>query len=373
MTLPPLYEDLVDRLWEALHEAPDTVPTALISKGPAADITDGLSDLDFRLLIDARGPEDWQRAKDAFYRVFTDFAHEHPKAWRIIEHPPGRNVEPHELDKPAVMSERYEWDVLRTDDKGLAPRLTVLDTRMQDQYLRKLLWYRDAYDAAIDPPVNISAVNLPRYRLYSICWHYYAAAIRFAALTVGVGTVRGKWDAVRWRADAGSSTAKDVLAAAEVNFEREIDDIAARCEEDIVEVARSVADAEDPWPVIQERAIELEPTHEEWLFHLISANRLSMTRLRFYIDAPEGYDLEAVLRIDRGHIHNYLAGPLDDEGWVAKLREHAEDQNVLEQSIAFFQTQYRATEMGSPREIFEGFCDNYVSVWGAMENWYARS
>ena len=38
MTLPPLYEDLVDRLWEALHEAPDTVPIALISKGPAADI-----------------------------------------------------------------------------------------------------------------------------------------------------------------------------------------------------------------------------------------------------------------------------------------------------------------------------------------------
>ena len=48
MKLPHLYEELTDRLWEALHAGSDPSAMALISKGPAPDIIDGLSDMDFR-------------------------------------------------------------------------------------------------------------------------------------------------------------------------------------------------------------------------------------------------------------------------------------------------------------------------------------
>ncbi|GEM_PF-7009419 len=370
MKLPHLYEELTDRLWEALHAGSEPSATTLISKGPAPDIIDGLSDMDFRVVLDARGPEDWQRTNDAFYGVFKDFAHEYPDGWRIIEHPAGRNVEPCELEHPAVLDERFEWDVLRTDDASLASPLTAVDAQMQDLYLRKFVAYRHPYNVAIDPPVNVSAANLPRYRLYSICWHYYAPALRCAALAMGEGTVHGKWDAVRWRADAGSETAKDVVRVAEAGFATELDDLAVRCAQDILEVARDLVDADDPWPIIERRAVELQRTHDEWLFHLISTNRLSMSRFRFYIDAPQGYDLEAVVRIDRGHVHNYLAGPLDDQDWVKALMEHADDPDALERGIAFLQDQHHATEVANPREIFKGFCANYAPVWAAMENRY---
>lgn len=370
MTLPPRYAELVDRLWAALHEEPRQVEFALISKGPTCDIVDGLSDLDFRLVVDSYDPGAWELAADAFCRAFISFAHDSPDAWRLIEHPAGRCMVLDELQRPAVLDERYGWDVLREDSPGMISPLEEVDAEIRRIHLGKLLGYRDPYNPDLDPPVNVSPDHLPRYPLYSICRHYYAPALRCAAIAAGEGSVHGKDDALRWRRDAGSEAARRALDAVDSGFRSPVEDLAERCWEDIQVVASEVAGQEDPWPEAEKAQRDIYADHDERLYHLVSSNWMAISRWRFYIETPGGYDLEAVLRIDRGHIENYQVGPFDDEDWCGMLRQHAPDPDDHDQSMEFLAAQHRAAELEPPREVFASLCEHYGVVWKAMVAWY---
>ena len=130
-----------------------------------------------------------------FRRVLKSFATEFPQDWRLVEHGPGRGMAVDELHRETALREYLEWDLLRETNPEMLPGLPVLDDALRHMYLEKFFAYREPYDAKRDPIINVAPVHLPRYPLYSICWHYYAPALRSAALARGAGTVRTKWDA----------------------------------------------------------------------------------------------------------------------------------------------------------------------------------
>ena len=59
-SLPPRHLELVERTWEALQDGPQGVDIALVHKGPVSDLFDGLSDIDFRVVLNTRDTDCWR-------------------------------------------------------------------------------------------------------------------------------------------------------------------------------------------------------------------------------------------------------------------------------------------------------------------------
>lgn len=370
MTLPARHLELVDRTWEALHDGRYNGQVALVSKGPVCDIVEGLSDIDLRAVLNTRSADCWRWANDVIFRAFKAFAYDFPDDWRIVEHLPGRGFALDELHCCAARSEHLEWDVLREDVPGMVPLLTELDDDLRGMYLQKFIGYRDPYDATRDPPINVAHQHRERFPLFSICWHYYAPALRCAALASGAGVIRNKWDALRWRADTGSATARRVLEVAEADFVGPADDLAALCTDDIQGLARELATGDDPWRAIEEQVAESQPNRQECLWLVVVSGRMATGRWRFYIEAPEGYDLPVVLRVDRGHLKNYLIGPLLHDDGPAKMLAHAPDPEAHQRSMKFLVDQMSATDFSNPRDVFREMARHYERVRKAIEAWY---
>ena len=371
MKLPFHYEELVDRVWAALHTGPHQHDVALISKGFSCDIVDGLSDIDLRLLFDTASSEVWDWVDEATSRVFIDFAHEHPDSWRIVEHTAGRGAVMDELHYPAMANERLEWELLYEDRPGMVPASTATDERVQNLYLEKFFAYREPYDARRDPPINIAAVDGDRFSLFSVCWHYYAPALRCAAVASGRNDVRSKRDALRWRAESVDDVAAFVMRAAEDGFRQPVGDVAARCSEDILDVAGEVAGADDPWRSIAMRLSTAEPSQAEQLALAAMSGRMVRGRWQYYIDSPEGFDVAGVLRIDRGHLNTYLVGPILAGTGREILRGHAPDVDRHDASVDFLMAQHRETDPSKPREAFRLVREHYSVVRQAIDRWYA--
>ena len=371
MDLPPKQIELVERTWAELKADPHQVDLALVSKGPVCDNYADLSDIDLRLILDSRAPKDWRWADDACFRAFKRFTYDFPDDWRIVEHTPGNGIAVEELHRAAVRKERLDWEVLREDTPGMIPPSPPLDADVQKMSLGKFWCYRAPYSPALDPPVNIAPQHLDRYPLFSICWHYYAPALRCAAQAMGVQEVRTKFDALHWRIETGSAVAALVEQSAEADFFGPVDDLAVLCSDDVQKVAHELTGTDDPWTTIEEQLPSARPSEEERLCAVIFATRTVTSRWRLYTEAPDGYDVAAVLRIDRGHIFTYLIGPVQDDIAAKKLRDYAPDPTAHDAGIDFLLAEHHSTDFANPRETFARLHEHCCVVREAMERWYA--
>jgi hypothetical protein len=373
MTLPARYNELIDRCWEALQEGPDGVDVALVHKGPVSDLFDGLSDLDFRIVLGTRDTETWRWADDVFYRVFKEFAYAFPDSWRLVEHAPGRGLAIDELYSQTSLGEFLEWELLRESKPNTLPAAPALDETMRHMYLEKFYTYRDPYDATRDPAINVAPEHIDRFPLFSICWHFYVPALRCAAMASGIDGMQSKWEALRWRAEAGSDVAARVLAAAENDFAGPAADLAERCSQDVQSLACELTGSDDPWTAIGARIDSSRMPEQERLILVVLAGRMATGRWRFYTEAPEGYDLSAVLRIDRGHLKNYLLGPILHDDGPEKLLAHAPDAEAHQRGVDFVVNQMSATDLSQPREVFQQLMEHYAVVREAIEGWYGEA
>ncbi len=370
MTLPRKHLELVDRCWDALRDLRAEVDLALTSKGPTCDIIEGLSDIDLRVVLNTREIEHWRKADTVFADVFATFSHDHPEDWRIIEHTPGRGMATDELHRRTARSEILEWETIHESTLGLVPTATISCEEARSLYLEKFFAYRDPYDARRDPPINVAPRHLARFRRFSICWHYYVPALRCAAIAGGNMDVRSKWDALHWRAAAGSTVAHRALKAAEAAFDGPDDDLAEACTADIHTVARELTESDQPWQTIEQELPDLAWSQVDRLCIAIFGGRTVTGRWHFYINSAEGFDREAVLRIDRGHINTYLVGPVIDDSSQATLREYADDVAAYDQAVAFLMDQHRSTDMSKPRETFARLIEQYQVSRTVFERWY---
>ena len=150
-----------------------------------------------------------------------------------------------------------------------------------------------------------------------------------------------------------------------------MDDIAARCAADLEDVARELGGADDPWTVIEAQLAASLLSEVERLCLVVFAGRIATGRWRFYTEVPDGYDMPAILRIDRGHINSFLVGPLLHGDGPATLLQYAPDAEAHAQSMEYLMAQHKATDINNPRDIFARLNEHYRVVREAMERWYA--
>ncbi|MAE61707.1 MAG: hypothetical protein CMJ49_10180 [Planctomycetaceae bacterium] len=381
-----MYRDLVDRMVRSLASAGLGCPFALASKGQVADIIDGLSDLDFRLVLDTRDSVAWRRGAEAMCVAFLEFAALYPNHWRLVEHLPGWSFSKDELGHKPVCWERLGWEVLWESAPGVALPADDASHEVDDHvgwYIRLLMGYRKAYDAAIDPPIHVAAEQIPQFRAFSICWHYYAPALRCVARAMGRHDVVGKWDALRWHAESGARLAIEVMHVAEAGFRDCASGLAARCSADVRDLVARMAEQltgaatepdGDPFAVLEPRALKIDMDVEDRLIATLGIARMFPSRWRYYVGTPEGFDLASCLRIDRGHLGHYcLRFVLESDAAMAALRACAVNARTLDSAIEQMMREHRSTDTDTPpREKFAMLRETYLILLDALERWHQQ-
>ena len=373
----PAAQELVDRTWSAITEGLDggrTAHVALYSKGHLEDVIPGLSDVDFRIVVDSIEPSVWRKVDDAFYRAYSSFAAGFPGSWRLVEHTPGSGYATREVDMPKPAAERNEWIVLRETAPDVVHFEPIDQYDLATAARRRLEGYASPYDPRRDPPINVAREHVQRHLLFSICWHYYAPALRCAAFALGRRDVRSKWDAVRWREADGVSLATEVLSHAASAFHDVPGDLADRCSEDVAalvqQVDASLGAADGPTCATASSAPLSVATRAATC---LSTMRMFTGRWRYYAGVPDGFDLPAVLRIDRGHLGNFMFKSLwEDAAAEEAFYDAADDSDDMRARMDYFRQQYRATDSPEPRAQFMTMHDHLTAVRDAMEPWYAQ-
>lgn len=345
------------RLRASLRTACGDTPLALVLKGSVADIIEGLSDLDLRVVLDSTDRGFWRAADAACSEVYADFARQHPADWRVIEHGPGASFRPDEVACEPARGERWVWTILWENPPGTVPLAAGSRRDCRPRFLRQFRSYRDPYDPRRDPPINVAPRYRDAFRAYSICWHYYAPAVLAAARVMEIPDVNDKWAALRWRATA---PARRALKLAHDQFLGCIDP--AVCHADIQALARELNG-------VDER--EDATNADEILRGAVAWGRLYPGRYAFYAQAPDGYDVAAVLRIERAHLRTYLLSPLFRlPGAAASLARFAADRPRLAHAIESLLQEHRNADSRNPRHRFAEIRREYLVVRDALEAWH---
>ncbi|MFA9479553.1 hypothetical protein ACERK3_14785 [Phycisphaerales bacterium AB-hyl4] len=373
---PPLYLELTDRVREAIDAARGGAPAALASKGAMRDVIPGLSDVDYRLVLSTDAPEIWRRVGAAFAEAMLAFANAHPDGWRLIEHMPAIGCSSDALDARPVCWERLTWEPLWASSADLLVTPTSpTNDGLAGWWAGKLAGYQPPYDARRDPPINVASAELPRFPAFSLIWHFYAPAVLAATQLLGQSQVRTKWDALRWRAEQGIEPAQQALAIAEADFVNPTSATLARaCEADVHQLAQLATDDARPWDALKVMADGLTLSLRDRRLWALATARTYVHRWWFYAHAPQGFDVVAVLRIDRGHVGRFTLGPVrDSREAMEAMRGHAQDGARFDAAIEALMAEHRNTDTSRPRDTFLAMREQYLVVLEALERWHAAA
>ncbi len=278
----------------------------LAAKWEVEDLLPGLSDLDFRLIVDASvGLEAFIALDSVIGAVHAALCNERPDWARMLEHPPGVIVTWDELHDPclfnpetrcwrvcggdAVRFDQYRYEVLREP-------WTLADERY---CVERFAGYFGPYQPHIDVPINVAGRE-QAYAWHSRAMHYFAPAVQSAVSVMDRRVVPGKLQALRRAAELIKNEAvfQETIERVECGYitnDRASVDALRGFEERLWRAMHRLKAAMDA-----NRELLGEARHEPLKVFSDGLRyiRCRRGRLSFYLNAPSHFDASLLIRGD---------------------------------------------------------------------------
>ena len=198
------YEEVTREYGGHVSKALGSRYLGMSAKWQGEDIIIGMSDIDYRVILDPHaGVDDWIKVDRACGEIHATLAARCRRWWRVLEHTPGAGLTTaHLVDDHLYHPEYRFWHVAAGPTDLLDPmneRLETKDWEIRDElyHLKRFLYFYSPYQQGIDPPINLEGVEA-EYDLHSRCWHYFTPAMLSAASLLAGRRFRGKKLTLRW-------------------------------------------------------------------------------------------------------------------------------------------------------------------------------
>jgi hypothetical protein len=326
---------------------------AIAGKWMYRDLIPGMSDFDSRFILDDdMTVDDWCEMSTIVGQVHLEIAHRFPLWWRNLEHLPGINLTWSEMGVEKNYYPEYQlWTYYETDDQEKLGQLLNFFVKRgwdeKDEYfhLKRFITYFGRYNRTIDPAINLG-IHENKYPLHSRLMHYFNPPVHSAVCILTQKNMPGKfnafemanhlfpelecWDIIQeifhknyespyWYFEPALSMLEDKLEIALIKIAEKLREaikiISVRPGTDIIQDINQ-------WKM-DLTAFQVDPIMK--IFEKSRFSRLFKGRLRFYINAPEGYDNLFLIQNEFGRIGELFFKVPYQTYWEVKTGEYVTD------------------------------------------------
>lgn len=321
------------------------------------DLIPGLSDCDFRLILDSSvGASKLIALDEAIGAVHTRLCHDHPHWARMLEHPPGVVLTWSELQDPRLYNpESRLWRACRGDVERFGQ---YLDTFPPDQWqpederfaLGRFADYYGRYQQDLDPPTNLGEREA-EYAWHSRAMHYFAPAIQAGVCVIDRRVVRGKLPALRRASQILDG--QEIFAEIQEWVERhyQTPDLTNRralhrFEDRMVNALREIRplvfeaativdlNVDDRIETLRQRLSQIPEDPLKVLFNAIRYARCRKGRLAFYLEAPAHFDARRLIDGDLAKMSRHvLAGGLSAYAQIKRGKSGGDSRVTVDEII----------------------------------------
>ena len=366
---------------------------AIAGKWMYRDLIPGMSDFDSRFILeDEMTADDWCDMSTKVGQVHLELTERFPIWWRNLEHLPGINLTWSEIGAEKNYYPEYQlWTYYETDDQErlgqLMNHFTKRGWNHKDElfHLRRFVTYFGRYNRTIDPAINLG-IHTNKYPLHSRLMHYFNPPVHSAVCILTQKNMPGKfnafevahqlfpelecWEIIQeilhknyetpyWYFEPNVSMLEDKLEFALLKIAERLREAVS-----IIPVGTDIDILKDTNQWKQDlNSLQVDPIMK--IFEKSRFSRLFKGRLRFYYNAPEGYDNLFLIQNEFGRIRKLFFKVPYQTYWEVMTGEHVDDPiTILPELLGhpLSQTELDATKTFAHLTLPDTWVGNEFSV-----------